>query len=292
MGRWADPGGRWEMVTRRPHPALLPGVRSYRGFRLAFDRPRLRLEVPAGSVSVVIGFGEPLRIVGGRDTTADAVTCASLVSGLHTRPSLGGHDGRAHGIEVVMKPWAAFRLLGAPMYEFADVVVDLGELFGGALGCLTEALAGTVGWAARFRLLDAFLVTRLRSGPEVAPGVVQAWGQLVAARGRVGPGAVAAGVGWSERTLERRFHEQIGLPPKSVGRVLRFRQALRLVEASRPPGEVVSACGYYDQAHFNREFKEMTARSPSRFVADRARGALLPAQLDRAEDQITSVVLS
>jgi AraC-like DNA-binding protein len=280
------------MVTRRPHPALRPGIHSYRGFRLAFDRPRLRLEVPAGSVSVVIGFAEPLRIIGGRGTSPEGVTCASLVSGLHTRPSFGGHDGRAHGIEVVMDPWTAFRLLRAPMRELADRVVDLTDLLDGSLPYLTEALAETPGWGARFTLLDSFLVTRLRTGPAVAAGVQAAWQQLAAQLGRARPAAVAAQVGWSERALERRFQEQVGLSPKSVARVLRFRRSLRLLEADRRASAIVEICGYYDQAHFNREFKEMTTRSPSRFLAEREHGARLQAQLDRAEGQITSVVLT
>ncbi|MFI0901641.1 helix-turn-helix domain-containing protein [Streptomyces sp. NPDC020983] len=292
MRRWADPGERWEMVTRHPHSALRPGVHSYRGFRLDFDRPRLRLEIPAGSVSVVIGFGEPLRIAGGREAAAGGVTCTSLVSGLHTRPSFGGHDGRAYGIEVVSDPWTAFRLLGTPMYELADTVVDLDQVLGSSLRYLTEALAETVGWAGRFTLLDSYLVTRLQTGPAVSAGVPQAWQRLAARQGRSGPAALAAQVGWSERTLERRFREQIGLPPKSVGRVLRFRHSLRLLEAQRRPSEIAALCGYYDQAHFNREFREMTTRSPSRFLAERALGARLQAQLDRAENQITSVVLT
>lgn len=178
------------------------------------------------------------------------------------------------------------------MRELADRVVDLTDLLDGSLPYLTEALAETPGWGARFTLLDSFLVTRLRTGPAVAAGVQAAWQQLAAQLGRARPAAVAAQVGWSERALERRFQEQVGLSPKSVARVLRFRRSLRLLEADRRASAIVEICGYYDQAHFNREFKEMTTRSPSRFLAEREHGARLQAQLDRAEGQITSVVLT
>jgi hypothetical protein len=62
--RWSRMDGNWEVVTRPPHPLLRPGVRGYRGFRLEFERSRLRLEVPNGSVTLVLGFGDPVRILG------------------------------------------------------------------------------------------------------------------------------------------------------------------------------------------------------------------------------------
>ncbi|MBW8801034.1 MAG: AraC family transcriptional regulator [Streptomyces sp.] len=74
-------------------------------------------------------------------------------------------------------------------------------------------------------------------------------------------------------------------------RVLRFRHALRLLDAHLPLSQIAAACGYYDQAHLNRDFKAMTGRSPSRFITERTHGAGF-AQLDREEGQVTSVVLT
>ncbi|MFJ9105781.1 helix-turn-helix domain-containing protein [Streptomyces sp. NPDC102405] len=287
------------MVTQLPHPGLRPGVRSYRGFRLAFERSRRRLEVPNASVTLVLGFGDPLRInraqpvgqtgQGGQPGTS----YTSLLSGLHTRASVGEHDGRAHGIEVVMAPWTAFTLFRTPMAELADSMVDLADLLGRpAYDHLAGALAETPGWAARFTLLDTFLTSRARTGPPVSHRLVWAWRQLVSGRATGSTVAKLAGtVGWSERHLERRFREQIGLSPKATARVLRFRHALRLLDAHLPLSQIAAACGYYDQAHLNRDFKAMTGRSPSRFITERTHGAGF-AQLDREEGQVTSVVLT
>jgi AraC-like DNA-binding protein len=286
------------MVTQLPHPGLRPGVRSYRGFRLAFERSRRRLEVPNASVTLVLGFGDPLRITGAHpvgqtgQVVQPGTSYTSLLSGLHTRASVGEHDGRAHGIEVVMAPWTAFTLFRTPMAELADSMVDLADLLGRPAYDLAGALAETPGWAARFTLLDAFLTARARTGPPVSHRLVWAWRQLAAGGATGSTVAKLAGtVGWSERHLERRFREQIGLSPKATARVLRFRHALRLLDARLPPAQIAATCGYYDQAHLNRDFKAMTSRSPSRFIAERTRGADF-AQLDREEGQVTSVVLT
>jgi hypothetical protein len=72
-----------------------------------------------------------------------------LLSGLHTRASVGEHDGRVHGIEVVMAPCTAFTLFRTPMAELADSVVGLADLLGQPAYDLAGALAETPERTAR-----------------------------------------------------------------------------------------------------------------------------------------------
>jgi AraC-like DNA-binding protein len=78
-------------------------------------------------------------------------------------------------------------------------------------------------------------------------------------------------VGWSRRHLAARFRDQVGLPPKVVARVLRFQCALRLMGTDGGPAwsDVALACGYYDQAHLNREFRSLAGCAPTRYFAAR-----------------------
>jgi transcriptional regulator GlxA family with amidase domain len=68
--------------------------------------------------------------------------------------------------------------------------------------------------------------------------------------------------------LRRVFFEQTGLTPKHFSRVIRFRHSLSVL-TSRKRGEwaqVALECGYYDQAHFDNEFRELSGYSPGQFV--------------------------
>jgi transcriptional regulator GlxA family with amidase domain len=80
----------------------------------------------------------------------------------------------------------------------------------------------------------------------------------------------------SRRRLSARFAERFGLPPKTMARLFRFGRAARLLGAGFPaqPSPVrttgwldVAAiavdCGYHDQAHLNRDFREFAGVSPS-----------------------------
>jgi len=210
----------------------------------------------------------------------------SFVAGLHDRPVVTEHAGRQHGIEVLLTPLGAYTLLGVPMRELANQVVELDGLLGEGAGKLAGRLAETPGWDERLALLDDALGLRLAAGPRPSPEVGHVFSRLLRTHGGVPVGGLAGEVGWSRRHLVARFHEQVGLPPKVMARVLRFQRSLRLLqaEAERSAGagarrragrswaELALACGYYDQAHLNRDFRAFAGCTPTEFLAARLPG--------------------
>ncbi|WP_244943303.1 helix-turn-helix domain-containing protein [Streptomyces inhibens] len=95
------------------------------------------------------------------------------------------------------------------------------------------------------------------------------WRELRRTIGRMQVGEPAAETGWSRRRPERRFREQVGLPPKQFAQVLRLQEALRLQDGGLP-WAAAAVAGYYDQAQFTRAFKDRVGCTPGRFGACRA----------------------
>ena len=74
---------------------------------------------------------------------------------------------------------------------------------------------------------------------------------------------ITATLGWSRKRLVAGFREQVGVPPKTLGRVLRFHHALELLSGTGgPAAEIAAACGYADQAHMIREFRAVSGLTP------------------------------
>lgn len=269
-------GDRWRVT--RPWPVgLQPYLHSYAGYWEAVASPfRVRL-VPTGRAVLVISLGEPFTQVRRlQEASRAGGAIGSLVVGLDDGPRLCDHPGGQEAIRLELTPLGAYRLLGVPMRELTNRAVELRDVLGPEAGELAERMAATDDWATRFDLLDFVLLTRLERGPEPAPEVSHAWRLLARADGAIPVARIAAEVGWSQSYLVRRFTEQIGLTPKVSARVLRFHHAVHLLgHKGASPSEVTAACGFYDQAHLNREFRALAGTTPGQVAAARiAEGAL------------------
>jgi AraC-like DNA-binding protein len=126
-------------------------------------------------------------------------------------------------------------------------------------------------WPERFDLVEAFLARRLADSVPPSPGVEWSWQRLRRTGGCASIGALATELGWSHRRLIARFREQIGLAPKTVARVFRFDRAVAALgsSASRGLAEIAFDCGYFDQAHLNRDFRELAGTTPTAFLGSR-----------------------
>jgi AraC-like DNA-binding protein len=250
------------MVTRVAPRPLRGFVRSYTGYDEWSARPLCRREVPSGDVTLILSPDSELRV---------PERHVSFVAALHDRYSLVEHPGRQRGVEVRLTPLGAHALFGLPMHELTNRVVELDDLAGSEYAELAARIWDVAGWERRFAILDAALTARLAAARPVSGELAWAWGRLRASEGRAGIGDLAADLGWSHRRLIARFREQIGLPPKTLARVLRFERVSRLLRQSPEPrlAEVAYDCGYYDQAHLNRDFREFAGTTPSDYLASR-----------------------
>jgi AraC-like DNA-binding protein len=97
--------------------------------------------------------------------------------------------------------------------------------------------------------------------------VRQAIGELVGKRGQLSIADLADAAGIGQRQLRRHFISQSGLAPKQLTRILRFRHAAsRLRGGAGDFAGLAIDCGYYDQAHMIRDFRELAGITPARFM--------------------------
>lgn len=260
---------RWEMVRRAPHPLLRRYVRDYVGYDEVTAAPLRRIEVPHDATVLILNFGPRLTIEGPQGPASHR----SFFAGLHEAHVATETAGAQRGVQIDLTPIGAFRLLGRPQGELANRVVGLDDLFGISAERYVERLQETPGWGDRFALVDDFILRRMAMAPPVLPEVEAAWLRLRATHGNAAIGAIARDFGWSRKRLTERFRGQIGLAPKSAARVLRFHRATGLIARHSDLGwaEIAYACGYYDQAHFIRDFRQLAGRTPGAY-----RRSLLP----------------
>lgn len=257
-----------EVVCRPAHPRLAPFLGAYTGYRERSRGRVLRVEVPFGGLPLIVSFGPRLRVseAGGRNSRE----FGSFLAGLQESWVSTDFERESAGMQVNLTPLGAFLLLGRPMHELANRTLGLDDLLGADGRVLGERLAETPGWEARFELLDAFVLARFERSTPLSPRVVRAWQRLTASGGRAAIGPLADELGCTRKHLIEQFRTQIGLPPKTVARILRFQRARKRVESGGAASDVALECGYYDQAHLIREFRALAGTTPGRLATDLA----------------------
>jgi AraC-like DNA-binding protein len=271
-----------EYAVRRPGEGLRPYVAWCVGYRQAGMAPAVHRGLPSPWLTMIVTLDEPLVIARHPDQRQPASTHDFLLGGLHTAPALVTHDGRQSGIQLALTPLGARALLGMPAAELASIDVEAADVLGRLAGEVRERVLEAPDWAARFAVLEEFLAGRVRAGqasrvPLPRPEVSYAWNRLRQSRGAVSVAELAAETGWSARHLGEQFRAETGLSPKAGARVVRFDRARRrLLRQQAENGRVVLAdlaaeCGYYDQAHLARDFRDLAGCPPSVLLAEELR---------------------
>jgi AraC-like DNA-binding protein len=258
--------GAWELVLGRPDGRLSGLVERYEAYiESASTTPLLRQEVPWTRVPMILNFGAPWRVRDGPGSGGGRHD--SFVAGLSESSAFVAAEGTANCLQVDFTPIGAHLFFGVPMHELTNRVVDVDDLLGRD-GNLVARLEAASTWKMRFELLDDVIAVRVSAARRPAPEIVWAWRALEHTNGAVPVGRLAELVGRSRRYLVARFREQLGLSPKTFARVVRFSRAVRLIHGSKRRSfvDLAHECGYFDQAHMIREFREFAGTTPVEFA--------------------------
>lgn len=221
--------------------------------------------LPDGCVELILNFADPFQ----RYTS----------SGPHRQPlqflvgQMEHHltiepTGRVDLVGVRFRPAGAFPFVQSSLLSLTGRIEPLDSLSPRLRREMVERCS-RLSPPARIRTIEKILLRRIaasRNGDHSVQGAVQI---ILHSEGRAPVSTLASKLGWSERQLERRFAERVGLPAKRLSRIIRFQSVFRAAERGtlRSGADLAAACGYYDQAHFIREFRQFAGESPSAFLA-------------------------
>ena len=93
----------------------------------------------------------------------------------------------------------------------------------------------------------------------------------LAAPGADAPGAIAAELGISHKHLIETVRRVAGLTPGRFLRIARMNRLLQAVDPARPVrwDRLAHAVHYYDQSHFNRDFRTFAGVTPTAYLDQR-----------------------
>lgn len=176
--------------------------------------------------------------------------------------------GRGRVFGVKFRPGAFYPFIKSPVSGLTDGSIGITDFLGVEGGVLEEAILSLEDQEEMIELAETFICERLPERDENVVTINRVIDLITADREITRVDDVAERLNLNKRTLQRLFSRYVGVGPKWVIRRYRLHEAAeRLAE-----GEVVNwpemalDLGYFDQAHFIKDFKAIVGMAPAEYA--------------------------
>jgi len=219
---------------------------------------------PDGCVELIFNFGSPYML---RTTSPPTTLPEAIIVGFQNKTLPILVRGTVKVIAARLFAWDAFLLLQDDTGSLANAVTPLGEGWNELVQQLRAHVTQGRYDEARTTLED-FLVHRAVVRTYDPRLVRTAAKFLHRTKGQFRITDLADACDISVRQLERGFDRVVGVTPKTFARTLRFVEAQRrlMFEPETDLTALAYDCGFSDQAHFIKEFKAFTSKTPGEYA--------------------------
>jgi len=246
--------------TYIPTDALKPFIRSFAIQEAASDLTYSILP----DTGIVIGFQYQGRLFRVDDKSMIVLDIAGISGLADCRRTFQNLPGTST-ILVFFKEAGAVPFFRQPLHEiFRDSVSLDNFMLRSELLCLEEQLIEAQTNSERIARVENFLIARMaRVDPDKL--VTAALALIHKSRGNIRMKALAQQLYTSQSPLEKRFRAAVGASPKKFASIVRMKNILREYPRAGSLTELGYEAGFYDQAHFIKEFKAFTGETPENF---------------------------
>lgn len=220
------------------------------------------------STSLVIGFqykGRLTHFIDGVEAPLNRMG----ITGIQDRFTLFRNTSHVGTVLVYFSEIGAAAFLKVPVHELFDERVSLDTFIPpSVLERFEDKLAQASDDKQRIKAVETFLISQLNdSATDLL--VLSAVRQIYQTKGLIRIKHLAERLNSSQSPLEKRFRKIVGASPKKFASIVRFQSVLTDYSPTLNLTETAYALGYYDQAHFIKDFRHFTGDTPEKFLLNR-----------------------
>ncbi len=218
---------------------------------------------PNATSNLLLSLDDKISLNGDLIKNSIYASCSSTVA---FRPYAG-----MKFMTVQFSSFGLYNLTGIPTHELHNSLYDLETLFPASdIDRLLSQLKETFLLTQKFKLLESFIADNMKRDNihSRLPFAIKA----MKSEQELSIDELSASLCISSRALLKMFKKYVGMSPSQYRRIARFnRAAKRLLDDSDSSlTSIAYDCGYFDQSHFIKDFREFGDISPSEFLALRA----------------------
>ena len=200
-----------------------------------------------------------------RDGEKKIPLASSGLTGLMDQFRVFSHAAEIGSVLVFFKEGKAASFFREPIHELFRESVSLDHfMLRSELLILEERLQASKTDAEKIRLVEQFLISKMNSTlPDLM--VASAISMIYKSKGNIRIKELLSELHVSQSVLEKKFRQVVGASPKKFASIVRFKNTIHSYDRNRSLTDLGYEAGFYDQAHFIREFKHFTGDSPEIF---------------------------
>lgn len=218
---------------------------------------------------VVMGFQYQGVLYHQRQNSNSLLT-SSGITGILNSNRFFRNSADTGSVLVYFREGGAGAFFDQPVHELFNESISLENLMlRSELLVLEEQLREAVSDRKRIDILEDFLVCLLR---ETKPDLLvsAAVALIFEQKGQLRISELAKQLNISQSPLEKRFRKLIGTSPKKFSTIVRLKHTIRYFNPDEPLTTAGFNAGFYDQAHFIKEFKSLTSQTPEDFFRNQS----------------------
>jgi AraC-like DNA-binding protein len=256
------------LLKQKPHPALLPFVKEYWLLDVKQGSNLLLAATPVPEQCLYF-YPRSLPIPVFGDNKISNVPDNVLIGQSLSHSALIVPDNYVM-FKISFQVGGFYRLFGMPMTLFAGNFFETVSVLGNPIYELRERISLANDFQAMIKATEDYLLKKAQNCKLDWLGIDKVLNQ--ANFYQFSLDKLASQACLSPRQFERKFLERIGVSPKIYQRIVRFNQAMKLKNQypDKKWIDITYACGYFDQMHLLRDFKQFTGTIPSDFDFENA----------------------
>lgn len=169
---------------------------------------------------------------------------------------------------VVLQPYGINALLDMASVELNDCRIKLSELFKIDGTDLEDRVLNAVNIKSKIECIENFVFKKLTNVQYPDKTLIAALKMIDTHRGNIAISGLLNVLPITEKQLERRFKEYIGISAKRFSAIVKLHYFLKSLQSHSPDTKIADVAyesGYYDQAHLNNHFKKNIGITPSAY---------------------------
>lgn len=249
------------VTTCQPGPSLAPFIKRYLIIECADDS--LNRVFP--DTSLVMTFRYKGKVSYQTGNTKNDLS-PFMISGVRRSGRLINYASGTGNIIVLFRETGAHAFIREPLHELAEHSVPLDNCAGYRdISIMREQLAGVETNTERIKLVEQFLLSRQYQARHDAL-ITTAIQKIRHATGNIKIKSLTDTLCVSQDAFEKRFRKIVGIAPKQFANIIRMKSVVNNGLKTKIFAEAAYNAGFFDQSHFNKDFKLFTGLTPTEFL--------------------------